>query len=145
MMYSLPLQAWFIVNLARLGTAAPAPPLNTLSDGDQWDNPIDLEGRQGPAPQLGIAKTRIKPSLHGCTASQGEVITQAWNEAGYVAFAHALWTGGRDYQNAMDMYMGTDSAKDHGILFSHTGPLRADVQRSKAIHYSSLKWSPFWR
>lgn len=65
-----------------------------------------------PAPQEQpqITKSKFQWQLHsGCSAENKKVIIEAWEDAKKFADALAAWKPKEDYQQAMDMYMGSRS------------------------------------
>lgn len=76
----------------------------------------------------------VKPDIVGCSDDQASQIRVAWDDAGKLAAAHYRWViptwwSKAAYQDAADMYLGTDTRKDPGYIYD--GPLRGKESRLK--------------
>ena len=106
------------------------------------------DSRKPPDATVTANRAAMTPYLYACDSGQKAKVSQAWNEAGMLADAHAKWkppgwfTWG-SYQSAMDMYLGTDSQYDDQAWFG-IGPLKQNINRQQGIHTSDKKWSPYW-
>lgn len=54
----------------------------------------------------------MTPILQGCDKYEGKHVTQAWTEAGEIAWRHWQWSPKGKWQDVMDLYMGEGTRKD---------------------------------
>lgn len=110
------------------------------------ENPDKGRAHQTNLRQLGISprggnnllkSSPIQPTLVGCSDEEEKQLNQAWEEAGSIAAAHYKWViptwwhQDGAYQEAADLYLGTDTRKDPGWIYD--GPLRRRLHFLNAI------------
>ncbi|KAL9625189.1 MAG: hypothetical protein Q9160_000591 [Pyrenula sp. 1 TL-2023] len=75
-----------------------------------------------------LKSSPIQPLLVGCSDEEQKQLNRAWKDAGRIAAAHYKWViptwwhQDGAYQEAADLYLGTDTRKDPGWIYD--GPLR---------------------
>ena len=87
-------------------------------------------------------------SYEACTPEQTSIIEQAWDEAWHLATAHDYWQPPRNnsdpgkYQAVMDMYMGTDSARDYSPRY---GDGLIKCRSSSLFYVVPLRVRKYWK
>ena len=127
-----------------ISTSIPPPPSPSVVSAPTREA---SDTRSGPDPTVTANRAAMTPYLYACDKTQKAQVSQAWKEAGQLADAHAKWKppgwfSSGSYQPAMDMYLGTDSAKDDPWF--GTGKLKQNINRQQGIHTTNEDWSPYW-
>ena len=130
------------MSLSLRGRFAAAAAAWGLNFGGISDRAVDLQKNLG-APAGGSKNSdllpffAIDPIIQGCQKDEGEHVSQAWREAGELAYLHRQWSPKGKWQNAMDLYMGTGSRGDYGWQ-TGPGPVQKNIRRASKIH--SARW-----
>lgn len=119
-----------LCHLAAIGLTKPMPKEGPqISPDGQVGDHVPQEDRVQNVPHDNdnqLSSSPLEPYMYHCSQAQQNMLREAWNEAGQLAAAHykwripTWWTKGL-YQEAADMYLGTDSGKDPGLVYD--GPL----------------------
>ncbi|KAF8251776.1 hypothetical protein K440DRAFT_43812 [Wilcoxina mikolae CBS 423.85] len=79
-----------------------------------------------------------------CNKTKKDLINQAWSEAGMLARAHNLWVPKKDYQPAMDMYMGTKSVQDPWFFGkSYKKLIQGNIKRQYDLHTGNYPYRTY--
>jgi hypothetical protein len=77
-----------------------------------------------PTGDGGVSTSSIDPYVKGCSSDQIQMLVEAWKEAGELATLHRQWFPGKQWQDAMTLYMGSNTANDYSWI-TGTGPIES--------------------
>ena len=105
-------------------SSSPASALSTAIPTSSSTVKTTMPPTSAPSPTTSgdaTVQSAITPYLSGCNAQQASMLSEAWAEASTLAVAAYQWSPpgyifNGAYQDAMDLYMGTDSRNDWTFL-----------------------------